>query len=70
MKTNKIHELNTIFLLLVIERFSSAIEYYFQAIVEMNKGIWVVERLKNKFYMDEGEKQSDLSSKIISRDFI
>ena len=70
MEINKIHELNTIFLLLVIERFSSAIEYYFQAIVEMNKGIWDVERLKNKFYIDEGEKQSDLSSKIISRDFI
>jgi hypothetical protein len=67
---NKIHELNTIFLLLVIERFSSAIEYSFNEMVELGNGICDVERLKSKFNKGIGEKEINLNSKVISRDFI
>jgi hypothetical protein len=67
---NKIHELNTIFLLLVIERFSSAIEYSFNEMVELGNGICDVERLKSKFNKEIGEKEINLNSKVISRDFI
>ena len=70
MKINKIHELNTIFLLLVIERFSSAIEYSFNEMVELGNGICDVERLKIKFNKEIGEKEINLNSKVISRDFI
>ena len=68
MKTNKIHELNIIFLLSVIERFSSAIEYYFNEMVGF-ESILAVECL-NKLDEEIGEKDRSLNSKIISRDFI
>ena len=70
MEINKIHELNTIFLLWMFERFSSAIEYYFNGMVELEKSIWDVERLKSKFNKEIGEKEINLNSKLISRDFI
>ena len=34
LKTNKIHGLNTIFLLSVVERFGSAVGYYFNEMVD------------------------------------
>ena len=37
MKTNRIHGLNIIFLLLMIEKIGSAIEYYFNKIVGLEK---------------------------------
>ena len=68
MKRNEIHELNIIFLLLlVIEKFSSAVEYYFNVIVGLQTD---VEHLKSKFDDEIGEKDRNLNSKIISRDFI
>ena len=68
LKRNEIHELNIIFLLLlIIERFSSAIEYYFNVIVGLQMD---VEHLKSKFVEEIGEKDRNLNSKVISRDFI
>ena len=66
MKINKIHVLNTVFLLFGINIFSSAIEYYFNEIVGLENGIWEVECLKNKFDNKTGESLN-LCSKIISR---
>lgn len=37
LKTNRIHGLNIIFLLLMIEKIGSAIEYYFNKIVGLEK---------------------------------
>ncbi|MBR0059687.1 MAG: hypothetical protein IJP99_10190 [Methanobrevibacter sp.] len=68
MKRNEIHELNIIFLLLLIfEKFSSAVEYYFNIIVELQTD---VEQLKSKYDEKIGEKDRNLNSKVISRDFI
>jgi hypothetical protein len=55
---------------LVIERFSSAIEYSFNEMVELGNGICDVERLKSKFNKGIGEKEINLNSKVISRDFV
>ena len=70
MQTKKIHELNIIFLLLAFERFSSAFEFYFSKMAELEKSISTVEGLKNKFIEEIGEKNRNLNSKIISRDLI
>lgn len=68
LKRNEIHELNIIFLLLLIfEKFSSAVEYYFNIIVELQTD---VEQLKSKYDEKIGEKDRNLNSKVISRDFI
>ena len=68
LKRNEIHELNIIFLLLLIfEKFSSAVEYYFNKIVELQTD---VEQLKSKYDEKIGEKDRNLNSKVISRDFI
>ena len=68
LKRNEIHELNIIFLLLLIfEKFSSAVEYYFSIIVELQTD---VEQLKSKYDDEIGEKDRNLNSKVISRDFI
>ena len=66
LKRNEIHELNIIFLLSVIERFSSAIEYYFNMVGLESK--LIVECLK-KLDEEIGEKNRSLNSKIISGDF-
>ena len=68
LNRNEIHELNIIFLLLLIfEKFSSAVEYYFSIIVELQTD---VEQLKSKYDDEIGEKDRNLNSKVISRDFI
>ncbi|MBE6506030.1 MAG: hypothetical protein E7Z73_09915 [Methanobrevibacter millerae] len=68
LKRNEIHELNIIFLLLLIfEKFSSAVEYYFNKIVGLQTD---VEQLKSKYDEKIGEKDRNLNSKVISRDFI
>ena len=68
LNRNEIHELNIIFLLLLIfEKFSSAVEYYFNIIVELQTD---VEHLKSKYDEEIGEKDRNLNSKVISRDFI
>ena len=68
LKRNEIHELNIIFLLLLIfEKFSSAVEYYFNIIVELQTD---VEQLKSKYDEKIGEKDRNLNSKVIRRDFI
>ena len=68
LKRNEIHELNIIFLLLLIfEKFSSAVEYYFNKIVGLQTD---VEQLKSKYDEKIGEKDRSLNSKVISRDFI
>lgn len=68
LKRNEIHELNIIFLLLLIfEKFSSAVEYYFNIIVELQTD---VEQLESKYDDEIGEKDRNLNSKVISRDFI
>ena len=68
LKRNEIHELNIIFLLLLIfEKFSSAVEYYFSKIVGLQTD---VEHLKSKYDEEIGEKDRNLNSKVISRDFI
>ena len=64
-----IHGLNTIFLSWRIEIFGSAIEYYFNGMVELEKCILIVERLKNEFSNEINKKYRNLSSKIISREF-
>ena len=65
LKTNKIHGLNTIFLLSVVERFGSAVGYYFNEMVGREKRMWDVERLSNF----ESENDKILYSKITSRKF-
>ena len=68
LNRNEIHELNIIFLLLLIfEKFSSAVEYYFNKIVGLQTD---VEQLKSKYDEKIGEKDRNLNSKVISRDFI
>lgn len=68
MKRNEIHELNIIFLLLLVfEKFSSAVENYFNKLAGLQMD---VEHLKSKYDEEIGEKDRNLNSKVISRDFI
>ena len=68
MKKNEIHELNIIFLLLfVFEKFSSVVENYFNKLAGLQMD---VEHLKSKYDEEIGEKDRNLNSKVISRDFI
>ena len=68
MKKNEIHELNIIFLLLLVfEKFSSVVEHYFNKLAGLQMD---VEHLKSKFVEEIGEKDRNLNSKVISRDFI
>ena len=68
MKRNEIHELNIIFLLLLVfEKFSSVVENYFNKLAGLQMD---VEHLKSKYDEEIGEKDRNLNSKVISRDFI
>lgn len=67
LKIYQIHELNTNCILMLIDKFSSAFEYYLNELVEREKCIRNVEKEKLNLEKECVESEVNLFGKITSR---